>query len=105
MLKKTLRILPFYYHIELAEGVGLVSKMLSHGRNAKEDAISARFDGLAIRHKLQNTNPTVAAIAATEVLGIEHHLMNILPCRVLIATISIIHLVVVAAAWLFSIIF
>ena len=68
------------YHVELAEGVGLVGEVLGHGRNAEEDAIGRGLDGLSVGHELEEAEPTVAAIASAEVLGVEHHLMHVLPC-------------------------
>lgn len=84
-----------------------MGKVLGHGRDAEQDAVGRGLYGLAVGHELQQTQPTVAAVAfptAAKALDVEHHLVDILPCRVLVAAVGIVHLMVVAAARLLAVI-
>ena len=92
------------HHFELAEGVSLVSKMLSQRRDSKQGTISRGLNGLSVWHEFQESEPAVASIAATKILNVEHHLVDIFSCGILVASMSIIYLMIVAASRLFPVV-
>ena len=69
----------------------------------EEDGVRSGLDGLAVGHTFQQAQPSVAAIAfpsAAKALDVEHHLVYVLAGHVLVAAVSVVHLVVIRAAGL-----
>ena len=71
--------------------------MLGGRGDAEEGRVGADLDGLAVGHELEDPEPAVTAVsfpAAAEGLDVEHHLVDILSCLVLVNPVGYAQLVV-----------
>ena len=70
---------------EFVAFVSLPRHVIGGGRTAEERRIGGSFDGFAVGHEFQQTQPAVAAIAAeaaADGLSVENHLGDTLACAV-----------------------